>query len=59
MLDDSAEMYLKCAACEKDEGFKANFLKEAALVVKSIDSQRYVQLVKQTIEYYQLSGRTS
>eukprot|EP00351_Strombidinopsis_sp_SopsisLIS2011_P004307 CAMPEP_0116876846 /NCGR_PEP_ID=MMETSP0463-20121206/8714_1 /TAXON_ID=181622 /ORGANISM="Strombidinopsis sp, Strain SopsisLIS2011" /LENGTH=40 /DNA_ID= /DNA_START= /DNA_END= /DNA_ORIENTATION= len=31
-------MYVKCAELEKDEGFKAQYLKDAAIVAKNNDS---------------------
>ena len=32
------EMYMRCVECEADDGFKAGFFKEAAMVVKQHDS---------------------
>lgn len=52
-------MYLKCVECEADEGFKANHFKEAALCMKQHDTQKYLELVKQAIELYQIVGRMS
>ena len=31
-------MYMRCVECEADDGFKAGFFKEAAMVVKQHDS---------------------
>jgi len=58
-LEESVEMYLKCAECESEEGFKANFYRDAAQAIKSIDGERYVKLNKQAIELFFISGRTS
>ena len=53
------DMYLKCVECEADDGFKANYFKEAALVIKQHDTHRYLEFIKQAIKLYQLSGRMS
>lgn len=39
------EMYLKCADCEPDEGFKANHLRDAAQVIKNHDTDQYIKLI--------------
>jgi len=51
------EMYLKCAECETDEGFKANFYKDAANAIKSVDTDRYIQLTKDAIKLFSIAGR--
>ena len=40
--DQAVQMYMKCIECESDDGFKANYYKEAALCMKKDDSQKYV-----------------
>ena len=37
--EQAVEMYIKCIECEGDEGFKANYYKEAALTIKMHDTQ--------------------
>lgn len=36
--ENAVEMYLKCIECESDDGFKANYFKEAAFVMKQVDT---------------------
>ena len=52
-------MYMKCIECESDDGFKANYFKEAAMVMKQHDTHKYLELIKQAIKLYQLAGRMS
>ena len=52
-------MYLKCVECEPDDGFKANYYRDASRVIASTDSARYIELSKKAITYYQISGRVS
>jgi hypothetical protein len=53
------EMYLRCAECEPDEGFKANHLRDAAIVIKNQDSDQYIKLITQAIELFSITGRTT
>ena len=55
--EQAVEMYMKCVECESDDGFRANHYKEAAMCMKGHDTQRYLELVKQAIQLYQLTGR--
>lgn len=57
--EQAVEMYMKCIECEADDGFKANYFKEAALTLKQHDTHRYLELIKQAIKLYQVSGRMS
>lgn len=52
-------MYLKCAECESDEGFKAGYYKDAAGAVKNVDTDRYIKLTKDAISLFSISGRSS
>ena len=53
------EMYLRCAECEPDEGFKANHLRDAAIVIKNQDTDQYIKLITQAIELFSITGRTT
>jgi len=53
------EMYMRCIDCEADDGFKATFYKDAAMVVKQHDSQKYLELIQNAIKLYQLANRIS
>lgn len=33
-FDRALDMYLKCAECESEEGFKANYYRDAANIIK-------------------------
>ena len=57
--DQAVEMYLKAIECEADDGFKANYYKEAALCMKGKDTQKYLQLITSAIKLYQMAGRMS
>ena len=52
-------MYLECIKCEEDDGFKANYYKEAALCMKASDTQKYLELITKAIKLYQMVGRMS
>lgn len=51
--------YEKCIECEQNEADAAPHYREAAIVVKEVDSEKYVKLTKQAIDMYSLSGRSS
>ena len=55
----SMEMYLKCAECESDEGFKANYVRDAGQVIKNLDTEQYIKLISHAIELYSISGRNT
>lgn len=46
------EMYLRCAECEDQESFRANFIRDAAIIIKNQDTESYMKLIKQAIELY-------
>ena len=50
---------MKCIECESDDGFKANYYKEAALCMKANDTQKYIELITLAIKMYQMVGRMS
>ena len=43
---------MKCASCESDEGFKAGFYKDAAGVMKNVDTERYIALTRDAIKLF-------
>ena len=53
------EMYMRSIDCEADDGFKASHYKEAAMVVKQHDTQKYLELIQHAIRLYQFAGRMS
>lgn len=57
--ESAVEMYMKCATCESDEGFKANYFKDAAQAMKSVDTEKYIKLTKDAIKLFQISGRVT
>lgn len=58
-FESALEMYMLCADCEKDDQFKANYYRDGANIIKSLDTQRYVELARKAIEMFSISGRTS
>lgn len=47
--EKALEMYMKCAECEPNEGFKANYIRDASILIKPIDTQKYIELSTQAI----------
>jgi len=45
--------------CEADPLQRANLLRDAANIVKGLNSDRYLKLVKEALELFTVSGRTS
>jgi hypothetical protein len=39
--------------------FKANFIKEAATIVKGEDTDKYIKLANKAIDIYTMGGRSS
>jgi hypothetical protein len=52
-------MYLKCVDCEEDTNFQANYYRDAAMVCKNSDSEKYTQMVDKACVLFTLSGRDS
>ena len=50
--ENAVAMYMKCAQCESDEGFKANYFKDAANSMKSVDTEKYIKLTKDAIKLF-------
>ena len=48
-----------CLECETDPLNKANYIRDAANLVKATNSDKYLKLVGQALELFTLSGRTS
>ena len=57
--ESAVEMYIKCSNCESDEGFKANYYRDAAAAIKSVDTERYIKFTRDAIKLFQISGRTT
>ena len=57
--ESAVQMYMKCAQCESDEGFKANYFKDAAAAMKAVDTEKYIKFTKDAIKLFQISGRTT
>ena len=55
----AVEMYLKCVECEPDEGFKANYYRDASRAIAQTDTQKYIELSKKAIEHYRMGARAS
>ena len=58
-MRSAVKMYLLCADCETEDGFKGNFIKEAALCMRDTDSQEFTALAKQAIQLFTMAGRMS
>ena len=48
-----------CIECEPENLFKASFLADAAKIIKSVNSDKYVKFIQQAIGFYSIAGRTS
>ena len=57
--ESAVEMYIKCSNCESDEGFKANYYRDAAAAIKTVDTERYIKYTRDAIKLFQISGRTT
>jgi hypothetical protein len=45
--------------CEPENLFKASYLSDAAKIIKSVNTDKYIKFVNQAIGYYSIAGRTS
>ena len=57
--ESAVECLLLCLECEPENLFKASFLSDAAKIIKSVNSDKYVKFINQAIGYYSIAGRTS
>lgn len=58
-IEQAVECIMLCLDCEQDPLFQANYLRDAANLIKGTNSDRYLKLVKQALELFTVSGRVS
>lgn len=57
--DSAVECLMLCIDCETQDSVKADHLSEAAKIIKTVNSDKYVKFITEAIQYYSIAGRTS